>query len=99
MEDLWLPNSFQRHLQSLKAELRVKAVRGLLAVGVAFSAGVHMSGAEIHDHHLLNEPLLERDVGDIGGPHLIHSHDRAVRSTRQANRSDGAPGTVVRGFW
>jgi hypothetical protein len=31
----------------------------------------------IHDRHQVEETLLERDVGDIGGPGLIHYRDHA----------------------
>jgi len=58
-----------------------------------------MSGMEIHDRHQVEKSLLQWDVGDVSCPHLIHRRDLPVRSTRQGNRSDGFPGTVVRGLW
>ena len=76
MEDLWLAATFQRHLEGIQAEHRVKAVGEFPAVGEAFSAGVHMSGEEIHDRHQVQEAFLEGDVGDIGRPDLIHGRDQ-----------------------
>ena len=69
MEDLWLSATRQCHLQGIQKELRVKAVGELPAE--------HVSGEQIHGRHQLEESLLQRDVGDIGGPDLIHSRDRA----------------------
>ena len=69
MEDLWPPATFQCHLQGVQTELRVKAVGEFPAE--------HIPGEEIHDRHQVEEPFLEGDVGDIGGPYLIHSPDLA----------------------
>ena len=58
----------QCHLQGIETELRV---------AVGFSEGLDISGEQIHDRHQVEESLLQRDGGDIGGPDLIHSRDRA----------------------
>jgi hypothetical protein len=34
-----------------------------------------MPGVEILDRHQVKESLLQRDVGDVVGPHLIHRSD------------------------
>jgi hypothetical protein len=68
MEDLWFAATLQRHLQSLEAELCVKAVRELPAE--------HVPGEEIHDRQQVEEALLQRDAGDVGGQDLIHSRDQ-----------------------
>ncbi len=67
------------HLQSLQTELRVEAVRQLPAE--------HMPGVEIHDRRQVKESLLQRDVGDVGGPGLIHS--RVHPEIDQAGKSHG----------
>ena len=69
MEDLWFAIPCQRHLQGIGTELLVKAVRGLPAEDI--------SGEQINDRHQVEESLLQRDVGDIGGLDLIHCRDRA----------------------
>jgi hypothetical protein len=51
MEDLWLLSTGQSDLQSVQAELRIKAVGKLPAVGEAFSEGVHMPGEENNHRH------------------------------------------------
>jgi len=68
VEDLWPAATSQRHLQSIETELRVKAVGELPAENV--------SGEQIHDRHQVEEPFLQRDVGDVCGPDLIHSRDQ-----------------------
>jgi len=68
VEDLFLAATLQRHFQSLETELRVKAVGELPAE--------HISGEQIHDRHQVEKTLFQRDVGDVGGPDLIHSHDQ-----------------------
>jgi len=68
VEDLWPAAASQRHLQSLETELRVEAVGELPAEDV--------SGEQIHDRHQVEESFLQRDVGDVGGPDLIHSRDQ-----------------------
>lgn len=50
-------------------EVRFKAVRELPAETVP--------GEQIHDCHQGEESLLQRDVGDVGGPNLMHSSDCA----------------------
>ncbi len=67
MEDLWLTITFQRHLQGIQAELRVKAVRELPAEDVP--------GEQVDDRDQVEEAFLQRDVGDVGGPDLIHPDD------------------------
>ena len=67
VEDLWFAIPCQRHLQGIETELRVKAARELPAE--------HVSGEQIHDRHQIEESLLQRDIGDIGSPDLIHSRD------------------------
>ena len=47
-------------LQSLETELRVKAVGELPAE--------HVPGQQIHDHHQVEESLLQRVVGDVSRP-------------------------------
>jgi len=79
VEGLWLTAAFQHHLHSLQTELRVEAVRQLPAE--------HVPGEEIHDRHQVEKTLLERDVGDVGGPHLIHRCDRA--GIQQAGKTLG----------
>jgi len=69
VEDFGLAITCQRHLQGIEAELRVNAVRKLPAE--------HVPGEQINDRYQVEESLLQRDVGDIGGPDLIHSRDRA----------------------
>jgi len=34
-----------------------------------------MPGVEIHVRHQVQESFLQRDVGAVGGPHLIHRRD------------------------
>ena len=68
VEDLWLIAASQSHLKGIQRELCVKAVRE--------RPTEHVSVEEIHDRHQVEEALLERDVGDDGGPHLIHSRVR-----------------------
>ena len=63
VEDLWPAASSQR----LQVELRVKAVGELPAE--------HVSLDQIHDRHQVEESLLLRDVGDVGGTDLAHSRD------------------------
>ena len=89
MEDLWPAATFQRNLQGIETELRVKAVGELLAE--------HIPGEQIHDRHQIEESLLQREVGDVSRPDLVHCRDRAD-STRHGKRSEGSPGTVVRVF-
>jgi hypothetical protein len=76
VDDLRLTSTSERHFQSLKTELRVKALGELLAVAEGFSEGVHVPGEEIHDRHQVKDAFLQREVGDVGGPDLIHSLDR-----------------------
>jgi hypothetical protein len=64
VEDLWLAAPFQRHLQSLQTDLRVKAVGQLPAE--------HIPEKEIHDRHQVEKAFLQRDAGDSSGSHLIH---------------------------
>jgi hypothetical protein len=59
VEDLWLAASFKGNLQSLQAELHVKAVAELPAE--------HMPGEESHHGHQRQESLSSWSVGDIGG--------------------------------
>ncbi len=54
MKDLWLTPVFQRHLQSMQTELRIKAVRELPAENVP--------GEQIHGRHQIEETLLQRDA-------------------------------------
>jgi hypothetical protein len=68
MEDLWLPATFQRHLEGIQAEHRVKAVGDLPAE--------YMPGEEIHGPHQGLEVFLEWDVGDVGRLELIHGRDK-----------------------
>ena len=79
VEDLWPAVTFQWHLQGIEKELSVKAVGELPAV--------HMPGVEIHDRHQVEESLLQRDVGDVSGPGLIHSRD--LPEIDQAGKSHG----------
>ena len=67
MEDLRPAATAEGHLQGLQAELRVKAVGELPAE--------HMPGMEIHDPHQVEKTFLQRDVGDVSCPHLIHRCD------------------------
>ena len=77
MEDLWLTATSQGHFQSLQAELRVKAFGEIPAE--------HVPGEEIRDRHQVEEAFLQRDVGDVGGPDLIHCCDRAgIHQARKA---------------
>ncbi len=69
MEDFWPASAFQHNLQSLQAELRVEAVRELPAQ--------HVSGEQVHDRNQIEKAFLQRDVGDVRGPHLIHSRELA----------------------
>ncbi len=46
-----------------------------------------MPGVEIHDRHQVKESLLHWDVGDVGGPHLIHCRD--VLEIQQAGKPLG----------
>jgi len=75
VEDLRPAAASQRHLQSIETELRVKAVGELSAVAEGFSEGVDVPGEQIHNRHQVEEPSLQRHVGDVGGQHLIHSRD------------------------
>ena len=75
VKDLWFTASSLRHLQGIEAELRVKAAGKLSAVGAAFSAGEHGPGQQIHDRQQVEESFLQRDVGDISGPDLVHCRD------------------------
>ena len=59
MDALGFAPTFQRYFQSLQADLRVKAVRGLPAE--------HVPGVEIHGCHPIEEAFLNRDVGDVSG--------------------------------
>jgi hypothetical protein len=69
--------TLQRHLQSLETELRVKAVGELPAE--------HVPGQQIHDHHQVEESLLQRVVGDVSRPDLVHCRDRAdIHKARKA---------------
>ena len=77
VEDLWLTATSQRHLQGVQAELRVKAVGELPAE--------HVPGEQIHDRHQVEESLLQRDVGDVSRPDLVHCRDRAdIHQARKA---------------
>ncbi len=67
MEDLWLTATSECHVQSLKTELRVKAVRELPAEDGP--------GEEMHDRHQVEKSFLQRDVGDVGSPDLVDSRD------------------------
>ena len=72
MEDPWFAATAEGHLQSLQANLRVKAARQLPAE--------QMPGMEIHDRHQVQESFLQWDGGDVsgphvGGPHLINRRD------------------------
>ena len=58
-------STFHRSLQSLQAEFRVEAV-------IELPAG-HLPGVHVYDRNQVEKVLLERDVGDVHGPHLIHS--------------------------
>lgn len=79
VENLWFAITFQRHVQGIQTELRVKAV--------GEPPAEHVRGEEIHDRHQVEEALLQWDVGDICGPHLIHSRDRA--DIHQAGKAFG----------
>jgi hypothetical protein len=57
----------ESHIQRLQAELRVKAV-GLLPAK-------HSPDQQIHDDLQVEEAFLQRDVGNVDGPHLINRHD------------------------
>ena len=87
VEDLWPATTFQLHLHDIKTVLRVKAVRELPAVAVGFSKEVHVPGEQIHDRHQLEKAFLQRDVGDVGGPDLIHRRDLA--EIHQAGKAFG----------
>jgi len=63
VEDLWLASAFQRDLQGLPAKLRIKAVRELPAE--------YIPGEKISNRHQVKETFQHRDVGNIGGLHLI----------------------------
>ena len=67
VEDLGPAATFQRHLKGIQTEFRVKAVGELPAE--------HVPGEQIHDRHKVEEPLLQRDVGDVCGPHLVDCGD------------------------
>ena len=79
MEDFGPGATFQCHFQGIKTELRVKAVRLLPAEDIP--------GVEIHDRHQVEESLLQRDVGDVCGPDLIHRRDTA--EIHQAGKAFG----------
>ena len=79
VEDLWPAATFKCHLQGIETELRVKAVGELPAKDIP--------GVEIHDRHQVEESLLQWDVGDIGGPGLIHRRDLA--EIHQAGKAFG----------
>ncbi len=67
MEDLRPTSTAEGHLEDLQTEFRVKAVGELPAE--------HMPGMEIRDRHHVEKAFLQRDVGDISCPHLIHRCD------------------------
>ena len=69
MEDFWPASAFQPNLQSLQAELRVEAIRELSAE--------HVPGEHVHDRHQVEKAFLQRDVGDVLGPHLVYSRELA----------------------
>ena len=64
MKDLWPAATGQGHLQRLHAELRIQAVGKLPAENV--------SGEEVNDRHQIQEPFVQRDIGDIRRPNLIN---------------------------
>jgi len=68
MEDLRLSPTFQRHLQCLETELCVQAVRELPAEDV--------SREQINDCRQVEKSLLQRDIGDVGRPDLIHTREQ-----------------------
>ena len=41
----------------------------------AYSDGWEAEISLVHDRHQVEEPLLQRDVGDVRGPDLIHTRD------------------------
>jgi len=67
VEDLRPAATAEGHLQSFQAKLCVKAVGELPAE--------YMPGVEIYDRHQIQEAFLQWDVGDVGGPRLIHRFD------------------------
>ena len=62
-------SAIQRNLQSLQAELSVKAVRK--------HPDAHVTGEQVHDRHQVEKAFLQSDVGDVRGPHLIYSREIA----------------------
>jgi len=46
-----------------------------------------MPGVKIHDRHQVQEAFLQWDVGDVGGPGLIHRRD--LPEIDQAGKSHG----------
>ncbi len=67
MEDLRLAATPEGDLQSLETEGRLKAVRELPTE--------HVPGEQIHNRHQVEKTFLQRDVGDVGRPELIHPGD------------------------
>jgi hypothetical protein len=58
-----LTATLQSHPQSLKAEMRLKAVGEL--------PSEHIPGEDIHDRHSLEETFPLCDVVDVGRPYLV----------------------------
>jgi hypothetical protein len=75
MEDLGFKAAGQGHLKDLQAELRIKTVPMLPALGAAFSQGVHVPGGQIDNRHQVQESLPQRDMGNLCRPDLIWSRD------------------------
>lgn len=85
MEDLWPAATFQRNLQGVQSELRVKAVPLRGSQGLRELPAEHVPGEEIHDRHQVEESLLQRDVGDVSRPDLVNRRDRAdIHQARKA---------------
>ena len=67
MEDLRLTATLKGHLQGFQAKLRVKTVGKPSAEDIP--------GEEIDDRHQVEKTFAQQDVGDVGGPDLIHIRD------------------------
>ena len=80
---------FGRELRALiRVEDRGTAVEGegfvegrhaeVTGHGVGHPPGEHLSRVPVHDRDEVEEPLLERDVGDVRAPHVVRSIDAEV---------------------
>jgi hypothetical protein len=79
VEDLWFASAFQRQFQRLQTELYDKAVGELPTENIL--------GDKINDPHQAEEAIIQRNVGDICGPQLIHCREHAeIHQSQKALR-------------